>query len=66
MFVETTDGSWTNLMRASRIEVRKSTRAPGTWMIVAYYSGATPVIRDGFGSDTAARQWLADLLEDVQ
>lgn len=65
MFVETTDGNWSNLDRASAISVKPSSRNPGTWYVVAHYSGAAPVIADGFDSSEAARQWVADLLEDA-
>lgn len=66
LFVETTDGNWSNLDRASAISVRPSQKRPGTWMVVAHFSGATPVIRDNFPSSEAARGWVADLLEDVE
>ena len=62
-FVQTGEDSWSNLGRASGIEVRPSTYDPGSWIVVAHFSGAHPVIRDGFPSATAAREWVADLLE---
>lgn len=65
MFVETTDGNWSNLDRASAISVKPSSRTPGTWIVVAHYSGSAPVLSDGFPSSELARQWVADLLEDA-
>lgn len=63
-FVRTSDHDWSNLNRASGISVKESTWEPGTWIVVAHYSGRSPVLRDGFPSAKAARAWVADLLEE--
>ncbi len=62
-FVKTGEDSWSNLGRASGIEVRPSRFERDHWIVVAHFSGSHPVIRDGFPSAEAARTWVADLLE---
>ena len=62
-FVQVDDNRWSNLSRASGISIKEDLKAPGQWVVIAHFSGAHPVIRDGFATSTEARAWVADLLE---
>ena len=65
-FIQTRDGDWNNLARASAITVRPHIGRPNEWVVLAHFSGKTNVLRDGFPSSEAARGWVADLLEGVE
>jgi hypothetical protein len=64
-FVETVDGEWLNLDKATHLMVKESTRRSGTWVVAARIAGEIKVLRDGFARYEDARDWLADLLEDA-
>ncbi len=64
LFVETDSGEWNNLSRASAIKVEPARNGTG-WVVVAFYSGAQPVI-GRFDDESSAREWVADRLEEMQ
>lgn len=63
VFVQTSEGEWTNITRATSLKVDKHANPNKKgYVVLAFYSGRVQTLGT-FPTEAEARGWLADMLE---